>query len=114
MGEIVRQWKDHTTFAAVLRDVLMYMDRTFVPQHNLSPVFMLHMTLWRDTVVRNPSIKPRLVSTTLSMPRQMAAQESALRATTSPSLVSRRSLLFSAPLSGSARAPTRTGVASWR
>ena len=62
LAELVRQWGDHTKPTAVLRDILMYMDRTFVAQHNKWPVHDLGMQQWRDVVARGPLIRSRLVT----------------------------------------------------
>jgi cullin 3 len=35
-------------------DILMYMDRTYVPQHQKMPVHELGLKLWHDHVVRAP------------------------------------------------------------
>jgi len=65
VAETVRQWEDHVRATAVIRDILMYLDRTHVPQHNCLAVHALAMTLWRDGVIRRPDIQPRLVGTVL-------------------------------------------------
>jgi len=66
LAELVRQWGDHTKSTAVLRDILMYMDRTFVAQHNKWPVHDLGMQQWRDVVARGPLIRSRLISEVLA------------------------------------------------
>eukprot|EP00250_Pteridium_aquilinum_P009541 c18739_g3_i1 orf=2-844(+) len=45
----------------------MYMDRTFVPNHNKTAVHELGLNLWRDNVVRAPRIKARLLDTLLDL-----------------------------------------------
>ena len=69
-----------------LRDIMMYMDRTFVAQNNLLPVHDLGLSLWRERVCRCPPIRQRLVATLLEMVRRERVGESVdrtlVRATT--------------------------------
>lgn len=46
----------------MIRDILMYMDRTYVMQQQKTPVFQLGLELWRDHVVRSKSISERLLN----------------------------------------------------
>ena len=43
----------------MVRDILMYMDRVYVPPHGLKPTHDLGLALWRDEVCRLPGIKSR-------------------------------------------------------
>jgi cullin 3 len=45
----------------------MYMDRTYVVQHDKLPTHELGLQLWKDGVVREPSIAARLTATLLGM-----------------------------------------------
>ena len=58
---IEQRWKDYTKSVQAIRDILMYMDRTYVQQHHKTPVHDLAMNLWRDIVIRHPVILPRLL-----------------------------------------------------
>ncbi|CAI5479006.1 unnamed protein product [Closterium sp. Yama58-4] len=59
----------------MIRDILMYMDRTYVTNHNKTPVHDLGLALWRDHIVRAPAIRPRLLSTILSLVHQERSGE---------------------------------------
>jgi len=43
-----------------LKDVLMYMDRTFVVQHKKMPVYMLSLNLFREVIIFCPDVRERM------------------------------------------------------
>jgi len=51
----------------MIRDILMYLDRVYVPNHAVLPVYDLGLTLFRDNIVRNPRNADRLLNTMLTM-----------------------------------------------
>ncbi|XP_062191598.1 cullin-3B-like [Phragmites australis] len=67
LEELQRKWGDHNKALAMIRDVLMYMDRSFIPTNKKTPVFDLGLELWRDTIVRSPMIQGRLLDTLLEL-----------------------------------------------
>eukprot|EP00250_Pteridium_aquilinum_P010939 c19729_g1_i1 orf=85-2289(-) len=67
LEELNRNWLEHNKALQMIRDILMYMDRTFVPNYNKTPVHELGLNLWRDHVVRSPKIKARLLDTVLDL-----------------------------------------------
>lgn len=60
-------WNDHQTAMVMIRDILMYMDRVYVQTYNVEPVYNLGLILFRDVVVRHPTIKDHLRQTLLEM-----------------------------------------------
>ncbi|KAI8901079.1 Cullin-domain-containing protein [Globomyces pollinis-pini] len=46
-------WSNHTTTLGMFRDVLMYMDRTFLPSKNLPLTYEMGLEVYRDVVVRS-------------------------------------------------------------
>jgi cullin 3 len=60
-------WNDHQTAMVMIRDILMYMDRVYVQNYNVEPVYNLGLILFRDTVVRYPQIKDHIRQTLLDM-----------------------------------------------
>ena len=46
---------------------LQYMDRTYVTQQHKTPVYQLGLDLWRDNVMRHPTIRDRLRTILLEM-----------------------------------------------
>lgn len=67
LEELNRQWADHNKALQMIRDILMYMDRTFVPSTHKTPVHELGLNLWRDNIVRSSKIQMRLLSTLLEL-----------------------------------------------
>ncbi|KAI5078435.1 hypothetical protein GOP47_0006106 [Adiantum capillus-veneris] len=67
LEELNRYWGEHNKALQMIRDILMYMDRTYVPNYNKTPVHELGLNLWRDNVVRAPKIKSRLLDTLLEL-----------------------------------------------
>jgi len=66
LAELVRQWKTHTTTMTMIRDILMYMDRTFVLQERKEPVYELGLRIFKEQVARHPNVKDRVRSMLLS------------------------------------------------
>uniref|UniRef100_J3MQR9 Cullin family profile domain-containing protein n=1 Tax=Oryza brachyantha TaxID=4533 RepID=J3MQR9_ORYBR len=67
LEELQRKWYDHNKALQMVRDILMYMDRVFIPTNKKTPVFDLGLDLWRDTIVRSPKIHARLFDTLLDI-----------------------------------------------
>lgn len=47
-------WNDHCACMSKIRDVLKYVDRVYVPQHQRVPIWELGLVLFRDTVLHDP------------------------------------------------------------
>lgn len=67
LEELQRKWDDHNKALQMIRDVLMYMDRTYIPTHKKTAVFDLGLELWRDNIVRSSNIRVRLLNTLLDL-----------------------------------------------
>ena len=67
LPELRQHWVDHNKSMQSIRDILMYMDRTYVPQQDKLPVHELGLSLWKEHVVRSPRIHERLSSTLLEL-----------------------------------------------
>jgi len=67
---MVSQWELHKLVMGMVRDILMYMDKTYCKQHKKLSVYSMGLLLFRDSVVRHPSISPRLRHTLQEMVRQ--------------------------------------------
>eukprot|EP00252_Welwitschia_mirabilis_P001892 TRINITY_DN1185_c0_g1_i1.p1 TRINITY_DN1185_c0_g1~~TRINITY_DN1185_c0_g1_i1.p1 ORF type:complete len:733 (-),score=125.87 TRINITY_DN1185_c0_g1_i1:316-2514(-) len=70
LEEVNRKWVEHNKALQMIRDILMYMDRTYVTNVNKTPVHELGLNLWRDHVVHASKIKDRLQLTLLDLVRQ--------------------------------------------
>ncbi|VDL94555.1 unnamed protein product [Schistocephalus solidus] len=60
-------WKDHQTAMTMIRDILMYMDRIYVPRERLDNVYKMGMTFFCQYVLRYPIIRENLQKTLLDM-----------------------------------------------
>ncbi|CAL9127907.1 cullin-3B-like [Musa acuminata AAA Group] len=67
LEELDRKWGDHNKALQMIRDILMYMDRTFVPGNHKTPVHELGLNLWRDNIIRSGKIQTRLLDTLLDL-----------------------------------------------
>ncbi|KAI1702469.1 cullin family domain-containing protein [Ditylenchus destructor] len=62
-----RAWAEHTTAMVMIRDILMYMDRVYVTQQGVEPVYQMGLAIFREEIVNHPSINEYLKVTLLSM-----------------------------------------------
>ncbi|KAL2559542.1 Cullin-3A [Forsythia ovata] len=67
LEELNVKWSDHNKALQMIRDILMYMDRTFIPSTHRTPVHELGLNLWRDNVIHSTKIKTRLLNTLLEL-----------------------------------------------
>ncbi|GLT36168.1 hypothetical protein SLA2020_105630 [Shorea laevis] len=67
LEELNRRWADHNKALQMIRDILMYMDRTFIPSAHKTPVHELGLNLWRDVVIHSSKIQTRLLDTLLEL-----------------------------------------------
>lgn len=67
LREIKARWDNHNKSMQMIRDILMYMDRIYVRHQHKAPVHDLGLELWRDCILRQAAIKPRLLATLLGL-----------------------------------------------
>ena len=67
LAELDRRWKNHVKSMQMIRDILMYMDRIFVIPNGLRPVHNLGLDLWRDHLMRCPTIRDRVQTVVLAL-----------------------------------------------
>ncbi|GMH33867.1 hypothetical protein BSKO_01701 [Bryopsis sp. KO-2023] len=60
LKELKQRWEEHLKSTQMIRDILMYMDRTYVQQQKKTPVFSLGLDLWCEVVIRHRLISTRL------------------------------------------------------
>jgi cullin 3 len=53
-------WADHKLIMGMIRDILMYMDRTFVAQTRKTPVYDLGLDIFKNAILRNDSVNGRV------------------------------------------------------
>jgi cullin 3 len=54
-------WTDHKMSMLMIRDILMYMDRVYVVQNNVAPIYDLGLQLFYNEIARHPRIKERIL-----------------------------------------------------
>jgi cullin 3 len=57
---VVEKWDNHKLVMTMIRDVLMYMDKTYVKTANKMPVYDMGLILFQKHVVQNNAVKQRL------------------------------------------------------
>ncbi|KAM3390781.1 hypothetical protein ACQJBY_012409 [Aegilops geniculata] len=65
LQELLAAWRRHTAAVSAIQNMLMHMDRKFVPATGRTPVRALGLGLWRDGVVRSEKVRPMLVEAVL-------------------------------------------------
>ncbi|KAJ3297596.1 hypothetical protein HK104_000336, partial [Borealophlyctis nickersoniae] len=67
LKEVKAVWDEHTTCLLMIRDILLYMDRVYVPVAKVPLVYDLGLDLFRDVVIRSKTypIKKHLIDTIL-------------------------------------------------
>ena len=53
-------WEDHQVTMVMIRDILMYMDRTFVVHNKRTPVYDMGLKIFRESIARHAQVKDRL------------------------------------------------------
>ncbi|KAK2419899.1 cullin-3A [Trifolium repens] len=67
LEELNRKWVEHNKALLMIRDILMYMDRTFVPSSRKTPVHELGLNIWRDVVIHSNKTQSRLLDTLIDL-----------------------------------------------
>ncbi|KAJ7970970.1 Cullin [Quillaja saponaria] len=67
LEELNKKWADHNKALQMIRDILMYMDRTFIPSTHKTPVHDLGLNLWSDVVIHSSKSQARLLDTLLEL-----------------------------------------------
>lgn len=58
-------WEEHSLCLQMIRDVLMYLDRTFVKNSKIPDVYQLGQTLFRNVILLHSSVKDFLAASLL-------------------------------------------------
>lgn len=87
LQDLNKAWTAHKVSMLMIRDILMYMDRVYVPHKgDCEPVYDVGLILFRENVARHPRIREFLVKTLLEEVRKERMGEvvnrSALRSAT--------------------------------
>jgi len=60
LAKINGVWEEHKNTMAMVRDILMYMDRTYVEQQRKMKIYDFGLILFRDYIARHSAVKERL------------------------------------------------------
>eukprot|EP01052_Picozoa_sp_SAG31_P045390 SAG31_NODE_8268_length_1485_cov_1.057720_1_plen_185_part_00 len=61
LDTLISKWNDHKVAMQMIRDILLYMDRTFIEAREHLPIYDMGMVLFQGTVIRHAQIKDRLL-----------------------------------------------------
>jgi cullin 3 len=76
LEELIRKWNDHSKSLQMIRDIMMYMDMTYIPSNNKTPIYKLGLKLWTENVIYSNQIRTRLSNTLLELLcRERAGEE---------------------------------------
>jgi cullin 3 len=70
LGALDKKWQAHKVAMQMIRDILMYLDRTHVEQNNKTSVYDAGLECFRDYVARHVQIKERLLKMMLDFIQQ--------------------------------------------
>lgn len=62
LKEFNLKWKETKMCIDMIRDILLYMNKNFVPKYNLPLVETMQYNLFKKNVILSPSLKSRLVN----------------------------------------------------
>ena len=54
LESILSTWKEHKVTIMSVKDILMYMDRTYVQHHKKLTIYNLSLKIFRETIVYHP------------------------------------------------------------
>ena len=66
LEDMAHTWNEHQITMIMVRDILMYMDRTYVPAQRRRAVYELGLHLFRIIVWEHPRVQPRVTELLLS------------------------------------------------
>jgi cullin 3 len=70
LGRLNRAWTEHQQTMMMVRDILMYMDRTYVTSQRKVAIYDHGLIIFRDTIARHPQVKDRLKALLLDSVRR--------------------------------------------
>ena len=54
-------WADHKLYIIMIKDILLYMNKNYVPKVKLKPVEQMQTSQFKHHIILHPQIKQRLV-----------------------------------------------------
>ncbi|CAI9761784.1 unnamed protein product [Fraxinus pennsylvanica] len=62
LRSLITKWTFHNKALTRVRNILAYMDRTFIPNKDKIPIHELGINLWRDNVIHYSNIQTKLLN----------------------------------------------------
>ena len=53
-------WADHKITLGMIKDILMYMERTYVPSNKKVPIYILGLQIFRNVIIHHTQVRDRL------------------------------------------------------
>ncbi|GAU50030.1 hypothetical protein TSUD_240230 [Trifolium subterraneum] len=76
LEELIRKWNDHSKSLQMIRDIMRYMEMTYIPSNKKMPIYELGLKLWTENVIYSNQIRTRLSNTLLKLlSRERAGEE---------------------------------------
>jgi len=60
LQKLAKVWSDHKSTMMMIRDILMYMDKTYVAQRKKMLIYDMGLVIFRDTIEKHPQVNDRL------------------------------------------------------
>eukprot|EP00744_Colponema_vietnamica_P001479 GILI01002448.1.p1 GENE.GILI01002448.1~~GILI01002448.1.p1 ORF type:complete len:735 (+),score=195.81 GILI01002448.1:139-2343(+) len=70
LKELQDQWQNHKVIMGIIRDILMYMDRMYVPQAKKHLVYDMGLILFREHIAKYERLRSRLLRVLLTLIRK--------------------------------------------
>jgi|Transcript_52290 cullin 3 len=77
LQELLDHWEKHRTAVSMIRDILMYMDKNYVPQHKKLGVYDLGVKIFGECMLKDKKVSERVRSLTLGIIEQERNGETA-------------------------------------
>ena len=65
LKKLVTEWDAHKTAFHIIKDILMYMDKTYVQPRTKTPIYVRFLQLFREIIPSHPDVRIRLRCTVL-------------------------------------------------
>jgi cullin 3 len=62
LATLADRWSDHQIMTVRIQEILLYLERNYIPQHKKLSTYNLGLVLFRRVIVENPQLQPRITS----------------------------------------------------
>ncbi|XP_065350681.1 cullin-3-B-like [Cloeon dipterum] len=64
---VIKEWAEHQVIMSMIRDILLYLDCVFVPEHYLGDIFDVGVVIFKEKIIDHPDINENFVRCVLEM-----------------------------------------------